>query len=118
MNQPVVWVTPSKTLREVAKIMIDRDYSQLPVFDGAKNVGRVTDEEIIKLVNQRGSLEVAMLKVKALPKYGRPFREVSQEDSDLSLSANLEHDLAVLVRTGDQPTKWGIVTRADILKSI
>ena len=116
MNVPVAWITPGQTLKEVAKVLIDNDYSQAPVFDGARNVGRVTDLMLILQLKTATFAQVATKKVKDLPKYGEPFGVVLPATNVKEIQTALTNDLAVLVKLEDLPKSWGIITRADLLK--
>jgi CBS domain-containing protein len=48
MTTEVVWVTPSKTVQEVAQLMTERHISAVPVIDKNKIVGLVSEGDLIQ----------------------------------------------------------------------
>ena len=58
MTAQVVTATPSSTITEVARIMAEIESGAVPVTEGSKVVGMVTDRDIvIRVVAERGSLD-------------------------------------------------------------
>lgn len=115
MTTPVSWATPGQILRDVAKVMLERSFSQLSVRNGEKNVGRVTDGMIVEELRKSEGSEVATKKVKNLPKYGRTFREVQPDDPYRKVVSFILQDEAILVKAEPRIERWGIITRANIL---
>lgn len=61
MTDEPVTVAPDDTIQEAAEIMLDNQVSGLPVVDGARVVGIITESDIFRLVVESwASLEVEM----------------------------------------------------------
>ena len=52
MTRQVVTVPPSVTIRDAARIMLEHDVSGLPVMDGDKLVGIITESDIFRVLVQ------------------------------------------------------------------
>jgi CBS domain-containing protein len=50
MNEPVITIAPHASVREAARIMIEKKIGCLPVLEGPKLVGLVTETDMLKLV--------------------------------------------------------------------
>jgi CBS domain-containing protein len=50
MNEPVITIAPHVSVREAARIMIEKKIGCLPVLEGPKLVGLVTETDMLKLV--------------------------------------------------------------------
>ena len=50
MNEPVVTIAPHASVQEAAQIMIEKKIGCLPVLEGPKLVGIVTETDMLKLV--------------------------------------------------------------------
>ena len=98
--------------------MIDKAYSQLPIRDGERNVGRVTEDMICTVLKGRDAGLVAMDPVRKLPKSGKPFEPIDPRTTEARILELLEGEQAVLVRIGKRPQDWGIITRADFVKRL
>lgn len=56
MNRPVIAISPDATVREAARIMPERKIGCLPVVEGQRLVGLVTETDIMRyLVNLRAA---------------------------------------------------------------
>jgi len=49
MSSPVVSVRPEATVKEVAMLLVERGFNALPVVDGARLVGIVTEADLVPL---------------------------------------------------------------------
>ncbi|NHW24213.1 MAG: CBS domain-containing protein [Archaeoglobales archaeon] len=108
MNSPVIAANPSDTVRKVAKIMIEKGISQLPVIEDEKIVGSVTERGIFKaFFDGRGDLLVRDILEPPLP-------TVKPNESIFELSRLLLEAPAVLVVEGKK--LLGIVTKHDIMR--
>ncbi len=118
MSKPVEWASPSQTLAQVARIMVAKWYSQLPVRDGDKYLGRVTEDVIRdQLEQKKGDFEsVADLRVRDLPKVGSKFKRIGVGTGIIEVIKILKSDQAVLVEEGSNKADWGIITRSNLLK--
>ncbi|NPA47462.1 MAG: CBS domain-containing protein [Thermococci archaeon] len=111
MSSPVIYVRPSTRVQEVIRIMSTHNISQVPVLDGGKVVGSVTERSLV-----RKSLEFEDI-------YERTVREVMDEpfpivneDEDLDVVKYLlEERPAVLVQNKSGEVV-GIITRVDVFK--
>jgi len=50
MNRPVTTISPDATVREAARIMLERKIGCLPVVEGESLVGLVTETDILRYV--------------------------------------------------------------------
>jgi CBS domain-containing protein len=50
MNEPVIVIAPYASVQEAARIMIEKKIGCLPVLEGRKLVGIVTETDMLKLV--------------------------------------------------------------------
>ena len=82
MTAQVVTATPSSTITEVARIMAEIESGAVPVTEGSKVVGMVTDRDIvIRVVAERGSLDGPVSAVMS------ENVETCREDDDLADAA-------------------------------
>jgi predicted transcriptional regulator len=108
MNSPVIVVNPSDSVKKVAKLMIEKGISQLPVLEDDKIVGSVTERGIFKAFFEgKGDLLVRDILEPPLP-------TVKPTESIFELSKLLLESPAVLVVEGKK--LLGIVTKHDIMK--
>lgn len=104
MNE-LVPVAPGDPVERAQELMVEKGYSQLPVVQGGKPVGRVTE----KLLLEAGGFEGPCRKV-----MGPPFVTVSESAPLGLLRGVLKLEDAVLVVDGEQLA--GIVTKSDLLR--
>jgi predicted transcriptional regulator len=90
--------------------MVRHAISQMPVIDGHKVVGTITEESIIRKLG----LNIANEKVKNV--MDPPLPIVSEETSIDAIRPLLERRQGVLVAKGKKVI--GIITRSDLLKTI
>jgi predicted transcriptional regulator len=106
-------VSPEDSLSKVAKLMVTSGISQLPVFNGDKLVGIVTDDAIIQgaVVGKWGNNKVEELMTK------KPFLIEENESVGAVLSLFREHNIShvPIVKDG---TLVGIVSTKDIITGI
>ena len=50
MCEPVITITPEASVKEAARLMMEKRIGCLPVLEGAKLVGIVTETDMLKLV--------------------------------------------------------------------
>ena len=82
MTAQVVTATPSSTITEVARIMAEIESGAVPVTEGSKVVGMVTDRDIvIRVVAERGPLDGPVSAVMS------ENVETCREDDDLADAA-------------------------------
>jgi CBS domain-containing protein len=54
MNEPVITIAPHTSVQEAARLMMDKKIGCLPVLEGSKLVGIVTETDMLKLVAEMG----------------------------------------------------------------
>jgi len=114
MSSPVVYVLPSASLLEVARLMWEKGFSQLPVLDeeGSENLGTVFDDDVLRAFireNARASM------LTAADVMSDPLPIVSCSTKVRSVARMLGRGLpAVLVE--DEMKIVGIITKSDIAK--
>jgi len=114
MSRPVVSISKMSLVREAADLMRKRGYSQLPVFDGGRCVGSISERTILDRAARGESLDELL---------GRRVREIMEspfpivnDDTPLDMVLGLmQSNYGVLVSRGESVT--GILTKSDILKS-
>jgi|SRR3989344_1183801 len=115
MNNPVVFVNPNDKTFKAIKIMKEKGFSQLPVVDNGVAVGSVSDKNILELIsNGENPKYVYNKSVKDFMEDS--FPTVSKETGLNVMAAILKQNFAVLV--SDKGKNVGIVTKADLLKSV
>lgn len=115
MTSEVVGVKVVDSVQEAVELMRGFGYSQLPVFDGERPVGSVSEKTIINsIVDSRGDASIIKMPVSEIME--EAFPQVG-EDAPISLLTGLLRIYpAVLVyRRGEIA---GIVTKADLLKTL
>jgi predicted transcriptional regulator len=110
MTRGVIFAKSNDSVLRASEIMVRNAVSQLPVLDGNRLVGTITEQSIVR--NLRSNL--------ASEKVGKvmevPLPDV-QEDTNIEVvRATLEKSPGVLVKKGREIV--GIVTRSDLLKTI
>jgi len=110
MTRGVIFAKPRDSVLKVSEIMVRHAISQLPVINGSKVVGTVTEEDIIRKLGSN----IAEEKVENI--MGPPLPVVSEDTSVSAIRPILERRPGVLVVRGRKIV--GIVTRSDLLKII
>jgi predicted transcriptional regulator len=110
MTRGVIFAKSSDSVMRASEIMVKNAVSQLPVLDGNRVVGTITEQGIVR--NLRSNL--------ASEKVGRvmdlPLPDVQEDTSIEVVRATLEKSPGVFVKKGREIV--GIVTRSDLLKTI
>lgn len=110
-SKKVVSVSPEDTLEVAINRMADHGISQMPVIEGEKVVGGLTEHDILHrlLIDPEGKTG----RVKEI--MSEPFPVVPRALPMEQLSSYLEHNTsAVLVET-DQRGEYEIITRSDLI---
>ena len=110
MTEGVLSAKPNDCVLKVSEVMRRHAVSQIPVFNGKKVIGTITEKSIIRNL----SPNIANEKVKKI--MDPPLPVVSEDTSVKRVREILEKHQGVLVRKGKEIV--GIVTRSDILKMI
>ncbi len=111
MVSPVIYCKPSDPIKRVVAKMEENGISQMPVMDGKRQVGSVTDTHLVQILARKGARS-ARRKISAV--MSKPFPELDA-DSPIDRAVKLlTKRPAVLLKNG--PHVAGIVTKADVLK--
>jgi len=110
MTKGVIVAKYNEAILKASEIMVRNAVSQLPVLDGSRVVGTITEQDIVR--NLRASL--ASEKVSKI--MDRPMPEVQEDTSIETVRAMLEKSSGVLIKRGRETV--GIITRSDLLKTI
>lgn len=109
----VVGVAPGDTLAETIAVMMQRGISQLPVMDGERVVGSLTEKRILALL-----LEDPEARDRPVEEVmGPPLPVLSPETPLEELAGRLDAQTgAVLIRAGSGPLR--ILTRSDLIAAL
>jgi len=110
MTKGVLFAKPNNTVLKVSEVMVRHAISQMPVLNGNKVIGTITEEGIISNL----SVNIAEQKVKNI--MGSPLPTFSEETPVDSIRPLLERHQGVLITRGKELV--GIITRSDLLKTI
>jgi predicted transcriptional regulator len=110
MTEGVLFAKPNNSVLKVSEVMVRHAISQMPVLDGSRIIGTITEENIISNL----SVDIAEKKVKSI--MGAPLPRVSGETLVGTVRPLLRRHQGVLVTKGKELV--GIITRSDLLKTI
>jgi len=115
MSKKVVSVKPDDSVKEAAKIMRKHAVSQLPVIDDGKNLGTVSEENLLKIINsEKGTDDAKSMLVQDIMSEAMPV--VQKNTPYHALSSLLEYNKGVLV--GEKGRIIGIITKSDLLNAV
>ncbi len=110
MTKGVIFAKYNEVILKASEIMVRNAVSQLPVLDGSRVVGTITEQGIVR--NLRSSLADEKVSKVMDP----PLPEVQEDTGIETVRAVLEKSPGVLVKKGGEAV--GIITRSDLLKTI
>lgn len=110
MTRNVISARQSDTVQTVSRLMMRNAISQLPVIEGSKVVGTVTEEGIVSNL----SSTIADEKVERIMQ--APMPQVPEDTNISIIRPLLENHYGVLVTRKGEVV--GIITRSDLLKVI
>ena len=110
MTKGVLVAKPNNTVLKTSEVMVRHAISQMPVLDGNRVVGTITEESIIKNL----SANIAREKVRKV--MGPPLPTIAEETTTDAIHPLLERHPGLLVTKGKELV--GIITRSDLLKTI
>jgi len=110
MTEGVLFAKPNNNILKVSEVMVRHAISQVPVMEGSRVVGTITEESIIRNL----SVDIAEEKVKNI--MGPPLPIISEETPITVIRPMLERHQGVLITRGREIV--GIITRSDLLKTI
>lgn len=106
----LVTIAPSTTIRAALDVMTSKNISQLPVFDGPKCLGSVSEGTLLTTLLKDSSKFDALVQTVMEP----PFSELHMNDEiGRALECFARKEQAVLVMDDAKPV--GIVTRFDVI---
>jgi predicted transcriptional regulator len=112
MSEGIIGISPDDHLAKAIGIMKEKDISQLPVLEGGKCIGSLSESDIVELVAAHADLKKPL--VRQVMKESFPVIPASSlVDVVASL---LKHYSAVLVEKDGHIS--GIITKADLFKAI
>ncbi|MCW3979856.1 MAG: CBS domain-containing protein [Candidatus Bathyarchaeota archaeon] len=108
MTRNVVFAKPGDKILDVSRIMIKKAISQLPVIQGSKVVGTITEEAIIRNLH----INIAEKTVEGI--IDTPLPGIPENTTVNVIRPLLEEHSGVLVMRKSEVI--GIITRSDLLK--
>jgi predicted transcriptional regulator len=110
MTRDVIFARPQDKIIEISEKMVKHDVSQIPVIDGSRVVGTVTEEAIIRRLSSDLPNQTAE-KVMTSP------LPIVEEDTDIEeVRTLLKKNQGVLITKSGKII--GIITRSDLLKAL
>ena len=115
LHSEVVSVQKSEPISNVVKLMKERGYSQIPVFDGKQSVGSISEKTIMRQILDGKDLE-QLSKLPTEDIMEEAFPQIN-EDAPLPLITSLlqNYSAVLVVRKG---VVIGIITKADLLRML
>ncbi len=114
MSSPVIGVDRRDNLEKAVTLMEKNNISQLPVFDGARIVGSISESNILRLIVEKGFSECLSIKVEDV--MSEPFPVVVPSTTLDRASRMLMENQALLVMENDRVL--GIATKYDIMRAL
>ncbi len=111
MNSPVISVSPNDSIKRAIEEMMKYGISQMPVMEGNRVVGSITESSIVKAVIEFGA-NAEKLTVKDVME--KPFPIVSPNECLNTISKLLLDNQALLVVENNRVI--GIITKHDVMK--
>src|SRR5438309_9209569 len=113
ISRPVVSVARTQLVRDAVDLMRRRGYSQLPVFEGGRCVGSISEKTILDRAARGESLE-SLLNNRVRDIMDSPLPIVNDDTPLEMVLGLLQGNYGVLVTIGENTI--GILTKSDILK--
>jgi predicted transcriptional regulator len=111
MISPVIYCKTGDPIKRVVEKMEEHGISQMPVMDGGKAAGSVTDTQLVQILARKGARS-ARRKISDVMSKPFPELEISAPiDRAIELLAG---NPAILITNG--PHVAGILTKADVLR--
>jgi predicted transcriptional regulator len=113
MSRPVISVSRTQLVRDAVDMMRKRGYSQLPVLDGNRSVGSISEKTILDRAARGEPLE-SLLNNRVRDIMDSPLPMVNDDTPLEMVLGLLQGNYGVLVTKGESTI--GILTKSDILK--
>jgi len=112
MTRKIQSCNANQTVKDACELMLQYDISQIPVMDGERVAGSLTERDIIEAQIREGRKVFNLPLAKIM---GPSFPMVDASTPRSTVSSLLRHSQAVLVTEKGKLT--GIISRADLLAS-
>jgi len=113
MTPHIIFVSPGDSVGKAIRLMQSKDISQLPVFEGGKCVGSLSDGMIVDLMERKGG---GLKGVRVGEVMSESFPTIPANSLVDAAVALFHHYRAMLVEKNGKTI--GIITKADLLKAI
>jgi len=110
MTRSVIFAKSSDSVMKASEVMVRNAVSQLPVLDGNRVAGTITEQGIVR------NLSANLASEKVSKVMDPPLPEAQGDTSIEAVRLTLERNPGVLIKKGRELI--GIVTRSDLLKTI
>ena len=114
MSRGVVWVGKNQLVRDAVTVMRRRGYSQLPVLDGGRSIGSLSEKTVLDRAAHGENLE-ELFRRRVGDVMESPLPVVNEDTSVDALYGLLRENYAVLVSRGNEVV--GILAKSDLLKT-
>ncbi|MAG18410.1 MAG: hypothetical protein CL944_02970 [Candidatus Diapherotrites archaeon] len=114
MIYKVLSVKPDSTVKSAIKAMEKYSVSQLPVIEEGKNLGTISEKNVLEEINN--SEEGNVLEKKVSEVMGEAMPQITENTPFDVVSSIMGHSSGVLVTKHGKII--GIITKADLLKSV
>ncbi len=111
-SKDIVKLKPSNTLHDAIKKMREVSISQIPIFDGNKPVGIITEDNIVKYISDIGESELKNAEIESVMDPVPPV--VDYDTPAISLVPLIRFSKCILV--AKKSKIFGIITATDTLK--
>jgi predicted transcriptional regulator len=115
MSTTIISVKKSDLVQKAVDTMWDSGFSQLPVMDGDRPIGSITERTIIDCI-RNGDTTGPVGQQPVYSIMDDPFPQVGEETPISIIAGLLRIYPAILVQKRDKVT--GIITKADLLKTL
>lgn len=113
MSKPVISIARTQLVRDAVELMRKRGYSQLPVFEGTRCVGSISEKTILDRAARGEPLE-SLFNNRVRDIMDSPLPTVNDDTPLEMVLGLLQGNYGVLVTKGENTI--GILTKSDILK--
>lgn len=113
METPIISISSDEKIQKAIKLMESNDISQMPVMSRGKQIGSLSEENILHKISVGENLfKLTEEKVRKI--MDDPFPTVGTEEELDTIFHLLRYNQAILVLKKGEPV--GIITKADILQ--
>ncbi len=113
METPIISISPDDEIQKAIRLMESNDISQMPVVRRDKQIGSLSEENILHKISAGKNL-FNLTEEKVRKVMDDPFPTVGTEEELDTIFHLLRHNQAVLVLRKGEPV--GVITKADVLQ--